>query len=899
MTSPTTVPNLFPTSTFNGIAIIGEAPGKDEEATRIPFIGASGRLLDQLLSKANILRPATFIGNVCQIRPPANMLGEFDWNGPEIQSGIAQLQADLAILQPNIIIALGNTPLHLFMSGNTPLRKRKTKKGMTFIYPNSIDNWRGSRFLSHATSPLPNVKTLASYHPAYILRNYEDIAPLIMDLQRASRESTTKDLILPQRILDTSAPFHELLRRIHAIRSTRPLISLDIEGNYQFLPCISIATDPLFSFIVPFSRRDGASLWTEDEEVALTRALAELLADPNVPKVWQNGLYDRWSLQYGHRMPCFGNAEDTMPKWWEKYCELRKALGVQTSILTDEQYYKGDIDSQDDDTFFRYCCKDSAVTLEISRKLDVLLAKHHPQALTHYRLNHDLLNVFLYIELRGMLYDHKLAKQKLSQIEAYIHRLQAQLDDVAGTEPLPGTPAARLELINSLCAHKRDTSKIKKEFQEDYSELVERASKETLSEEDKGFILTKIKRHTNVKSIGYKSLLYETLMLPKQWKKNEEGEMVLTTDYLALTKLSKKFPHPAVTLGVEIGLMRTRAQMLAIAADPDGRIRSSYNGVGTNTGRVTSSTSPTGSGYNLQTVPDDDHSKDATHPLRIGMRRLVLADPEHWMFQCDLKGSDGWTIGAWLNYLGDSTMLDDLRFGIKPAQRIAYMLRHGNHSLKGKTRSEILELLKEIKKTDWDYFACKVGIWGLCYLMGPELLADQIFEESEGKVQLSHDEVKAFKLAVFEAYSVERWHSFATRKLKENPILTSASGHTRRFYNRPEDALGQYLAHEPQSNTTYATNMAARNLWMDPENREDRVIVDTRGKLLHIPFRIEPLHQVHDALIGQFRKEDTEWAVVKIRQWFDNSLTIAGQRIVIPFEGNYGPSWGDQSVGKI
>jgi len=91
----------------------------------------------------------------------------------------------------------------------------------------------------------------------------------------------------------------------------------------------------------------------------------------------------------------------------------------------------------------------------------------------------------------------------------------------------------------------------------------------------------------------------------------------------------------------------------------------------------------------------------------------------------------------------------------------------------------------------------------------------------------------------------------------------------------------EYLADEPQENTTYATNLALYNLWNDPDNRN--------GSSL----RIEPLHQVHDALIGQFRIEDTAFAVAKLHAWFANPLRIANVEITIPFEGAYGPSWGE------
>jgi hypothetical protein len=56
---------------------------------------------------------------------------------------------------------------------------------------------------------------------------------------------------------------------------------------------------------------------------------------------------------------------------------------------------------------------------------------------------------------------------------------------------------------------------------------------------------------------------------------------------------------------------------------------------------------------------------------------------------------------------------------------------------------------------------------------------------------------------------------------------------------------------------------------------------------------------VHDALVGQFKIEDTAWAIDKIKSYFDNPLVIANQKITIPFEGNYGTSWGKLDKGTI
>ena len=132
------------------------------------------------------------------------------------------------------------------------------------------------------------------------------------------------------------------------------------------------------------------------------------------------------------------------------------------------------------------------------------------------------------------------------------------------------------------------------------------------------------------------------------------------------------------------------------------------------------------------------------------------------------------------------------------------------------------------------------------------------------------------------------------RQIQAHPYpftLTASNGFTRRFYNRKAEVLGEALAHLPQVYTTYATLLAASRLWNDPENR----LSHTHGCKL----RVEPLHQVHDELLVQFRTEDASWALTKIRQWFNNPITIANQKIIIPFDGSYGTTWAMDDKSKV
>jgi DNA polymerase I-like protein with 3'-5' exonuclease and polymerase domains/uracil-DNA glycosylase len=853
------VMNFFPSVPGrNGVklAIIAASPGKDDWGTGIPFSGYVGRLIAQHLSQAGVLQNSVFKGFL-------------DNAGAHLPS----LNADLAVYEPNICVLLGQGALDAAIDGK------------------KLDNFRGSLFVG-TKGPFNGRKCLATYHPTDCFRLYYNMPSFEFDMAKAVRNARTPSLCLPERELITWENIPDPDQRCDAIVAAlddlyvrKPKVGTDIEGYVHAMTCISFADSPARAFIVPFTRADGGSLWTHDQEVRIWRALARVLTDPAIYKVLQNSLYDRFVLLYSYGIVVRGVVEDTMLKHWEKYCELEKNLGFLASVYTDEPYYKSERKDGDMLTYWRYCCKDSAVTLEISKRLDSLLAPGQKQ---HYMFNMLLLHPFLYMENRGLLYDSAKAATRRAEINRLIYELQFELDQLSGHGVKP--PYNRVEMLDTLQSTMcmvRDRSTPKKEFVGIYYDLMAH-----LKDPDRpldnafiGWFNTECGLGLNIKGSKFKPYLYETLGLPKQYDRQTKA---LTTNYEALLTLFKKTGHKSVEIAMELTTLRTRAQMLEIHADDDGRIRCSYNLVGTETGRITCYKSPTGSGYNLQTIPDANYLKPEWHPLRSGMRDLVLADEDHWLFQCDLSGADGWTVAAYLAMLGDPTMLDDMRAGIKPAKVLCLNLRHGAGYTSGRSREEVKELCKEVSKDHWDYFACKIGQHGTCYLMGPKLLAASIFVQSEGKVNLTENETKDIQRLFTLRYRVKLWHDYTARQLSKNPEMVSASGHRRRFFGRRDEILSQALANEPQENTTYATNMAAYKLWTDPENSNS-------GSRL----RIEPLHQVHDAIVGQFRKEDTAWAVNKIKSYFDNPMIIAGQRIVIPFEGNYGRSWGELTEGSI
>lgn len=298
-------------------------------------------------------------------------------------------------------------------------------------------------------------------------------------------------------------------------------------------------------------------------------------------------------------------------------------------------------------------------------------------------------------------------------------------------------------------------------------------------------------------------------------------------------------------------------------------------------------------GMNMQTVPSKWDMGDENHPLSIGMRDLFVADEGCYIAKCDLKGADGWTIGAYLAHVGEPTMLEDLRFGLKPAQIVALEIM-----TPGCTRCKSRPELKEMCATvgGWQYFVSKCLIWGYCYTLGPIKAAELVFIESEGKHNLDQKQIKQIFYAIEQRYHPTKLHRWMERHMSEQSYpatLVAPNGLVRKFFSRnfggrPE-CLGEALSHLPQVVTTHTINSAMHKCWTDSDNRRGD------GSL-----RIEPLHSVHDELVVQWRIEETEWAKGKIKEWFNNPLVIAGQQITIPYDGGYGTNWAlEPKVGTL
>lgn len=126
------------------LMLVGEAPGKHEDIQGVPFVGAAGKLLDELLAGIDLVRDEVYIANVLKCRPPGNRDPQQD----EIDSCKGYLREQIRMISPDVVVTLGNFATKLLVP---------TEVGITRMRGRSIDWWLGATLVP-------------TFHPAAALR---------------------------------------------------------------------------------------------------------------------------------------------------------------------------------------------------------------------------------------------------------------------------------------------------------------------------------------------------------------------------------------------------------------------------------------------------------------------------------------------------------------------------------------------------------------------------------------------------------------------------------------------------------------------------------------------------------------------------------------------------------
>lgn len=143
------------------LVFVGEGPGEEEDKQGLPFVGAAGQLLTKMIEAMKLSRDKVYICNVVKCRPPGNRNPESD----EIAACEPFLRAQLRVIKPKVIVALGKFAAQTLLRDDTPITRMRGQ-------------WR----------KYEGVDLMPTFHPAYLLRSPEEKKKAWMDLQDVMRK---------------------------------------------------------------------------------------------------------------------------------------------------------------------------------------------------------------------------------------------------------------------------------------------------------------------------------------------------------------------------------------------------------------------------------------------------------------------------------------------------------------------------------------------------------------------------------------------------------------------------------------------------------------------------------------------------------------------------------------
>ena len=341
------------------IVFCGESWGESEARLQSPFVGAAGQELFRLLHGAGYpvsFLPYTFnspvrmmnlweksgivLLNVFNARPPDNEVEFFytreqstsfparrfdnkiHYVKPEYESHVKLLHDTLQQLKPNCIVALGNTAL------------------WALGLPATISKMRGNVVESSFG------KVLATYHPASVLRKWNQRVITILDLHKALRESESPSISTLAREIWTRPSLEDLSRWWEFYGVSCKLLAFDIETiNNRQISEISFASDSTHAIHIPFFYKESKqyiNYWPNTQEEFSAWRFVKMVLESDIPKIGQNCIqYDTYWLLKEMNITVKNIQHDTMQlaHCWQP--ELEKSLGFLGSIFLDERSWKG------------------------------------------------------------------------------------------------------------------------------------------------------------------------------------------------------------------------------------------------------------------------------------------------------------------------------------------------------------------------------------------------------------------------------------------------------------------------------------------------------------------------------------------------------------------------------
>lgn len=371
-------------------------------------------------------------------------------------------------------------------------------------------------------------------------------------------------------------------------------------------------------------------------------------------------------------------------------------------------------------------------------------------------------------------------------------------------------------------------------------------------------------RRVNIRSNPQLQVLfYEWMKLPVQFKRRKDGTKSPSVDRGSLEKLYLYlYARPFIECIWAYSDSKKRLNVLETEVDADGRMRTSYNVAGTETGRWSSSSNSTGGGTNLQNITAE-------------LRRMFIADFGWKMCGIDLEQAEsrvcglliGWLFNDWA-YL-NACEVGDLHTFV--CQMVWPELPWTDDPKQNKEIAE-QQFYRHFTYRDMG----KRGGHASNYMVTPWTMSQHL------KIKQAICEL--FQQKYYGAFPFQRWHRWVSEQLTTKGYLDSPLGDRRHFFGRTHDdtTLRAAIAHVPQGVVGRLLNVALWRVWHFYRQQ------------------VQLLLQVHDAIYFQYPDDGIEDEIVpRILKLVEVPLTLGGRTMVIPGEAKVGWNWANEEDKRI
>ena len=419
-----------PNSATAQIAIVGEAPGTVEMTEGEPFVGQAGNQLTRICSAISLPRHKIYLTNCCKTQLPQNKSSKLwtpkGYRHPQWGELQRQLINELAEFQGKVIVLAGATAMKMLI--DEPRF-------------DSIDRFRGSVYKAETfphLAPLKGKLIALTNHPASSLPHAAPLNFYIImgDLQKFMLLVEDPSLIDQEITIHTEPTFEEVMHFFEKVKQADET-SFDIEATPRHITCFALTCSPTETMSVPMLSNNG-NYWAPENEVKIWEGLAEILGNPKIGKIMQNGMFDIMFVLRTMGIKTDGFLFDTMLAQHICWADLPKGLDFLTSVYTFFPYYKDEGKQthlkyiKDWPNYWIYNARDAAYTHIIKAELEKEIQKLGVQEVFSYTM--ALHKPLMEMEWNGIKVDPQGIQQERARLNRKARALQKGINKIAGKE---------------------------------------------------------------------------------------------------------------------------------------------------------------------------------------------------------------------------------------------------------------------------------------------------------------------------------------------------------------------------------------------------------------------------------------------------------------------------------